>query len=74
MENVPAGLAQRFAEVKELNRQTSRAGALKEVFRSFWWCDKVKAAERYFKKWYGWAIRSDLRQKFCYPERVGWFV
>jgi transposase len=60
MENVPTGLAQRFAEVKELNMQTSRAWAIKEVFRSFWLCDKVKAAERYFGKWYSWAIRSRL--------------
>jgi transposase len=60
LENVPAKQAQRFEEVKELNLQTSRAWALKEVFRSFWLCDKVKAAERYFGKWYSWAIRSRL--------------
>ena len=60
MENVPAPHAQRFAEVKELNLQTSRAWAIKEVFRSFWLCAGTKAAERYFKKWYGWAIRSRL--------------
>ena len=39
MENVPAKHAQRFDEVKELNLQTSRAWAIKEVFRSFWLCD-----------------------------------
>ena len=60
MENVPARHAQRFAAVKELNLQTSRAWALKEVFRSFWLCNTVKAAERYFGEWYGWAIRSRL--------------
>ena len=60
IENMPARLAQRFAEVKELNMQTSRAWAIKEVFRSFWLCDKVKEAERYFGKWYSWAIRSRL--------------
>ena len=60
LENVPARHAQRFEEVKELNLQTSRAWALKEVFRGFWWCDKVKTAERYFQKWYSWAIRSRL--------------
>jgi len=60
MENVPAHHAQRFAEVKELNLKTSRAWAIKEVFRGFWLCDKVKSAERYFEKWYSWAIRSGL--------------
>ena len=57
---MPARQAQRFAEVKALNLKTSRAWALKEVFRGFWWCDKVKSAERYFGKWYGWALRSRL--------------
>lgn len=60
MENVPAKHAQRFEKVKELNLQTSRAWMIKEVFRSFWLCDTVKEAERYFGKWYGWAIRSRL--------------
>ena len=60
IENVPSQYAQRFDEVKELNLQTSRAWAIKEVFRSFWLCDTVKQAERYFGQWYGWAIRSRL--------------
>jgi len=60
MENMPARHVQRFAEVKELNLQTSRAWAIKEVFRNFWRCDQVKEAQRYFKDWYGWAIRSRL--------------
>lgn len=60
MENVPAKHAPRFNEVKELNLQTSRAWAIKEVFRSFWLCDGAKQAERYFDKWYGWAVRSRL--------------
>lgn len=60
MENVPARDALRFEEVKNLNLQTSRAWVIKEVFRSFWLCDNVRAAERYFRKWYGWAIRSRL--------------
>ena len=60
MENVPAKHAQRFDEIKEINMQTSRAWMIKEVFRSFWLCPGVKQAERYFDKWYGWAIRSRL--------------
>ena len=60
LENVPAKHAQRFEAVKALNFQTSRAWALKEVFRSFWLCDTRKQAAGYFAKWYGWAIRSRL--------------
>jgi transposase len=61
MERVPAQHAQRFETVKELNLQTSRAWMIKEVFRGFWLCDQVKEAERYFQKWYRWAIRSRLQ-------------
>ena len=60
IENVPAKHARRFDEIKQLNLETSRAWAIKEVFRSFWLCDTVKQAERYFGHWYGWAIRSRL--------------
>jgi transposase len=60
MENVPPQHAQRFNEVKELNLETSRAWAIKEVFRSFWLCDTAKKADQYFSQWYGWAIRSRL--------------
>jgi transposase len=42
MENVPAKHAQRFDEIKELNLETSRAWAIKEVFRNFWLCDTAK--------------------------------
>jgi len=60
MENVPAQHARRFDEIKEINLETSRAWMIKEVFRGFWLSRGVKAAERYFKEWYGWAIRSRL--------------
>jgi transposase len=60
MENVPAQHARRFDEIKDINLETSRAWMIKEVFRGFWLSPGVKAAERYFKQWYGWAIRSRL--------------
>ena len=60
MENVPAQHARRFDEIKEINLETSRAWMIKEVFRGFWLSPGVKAAERYFGRWYGWAIRSRL--------------
>ena len=59
-ENVPGQQAQRFAELKHLNLQTSRAWALKEVFRTFWSCPTLKVAESYFARWYSWAIRCRL--------------
>jgi len=60
LENVPAKHAQRFEEVWKINLQTSRAWMLKEVFRSFWLCDTLKNAAKYFERWYSQAIRSRL--------------
>jgi transposase len=60
LENVPAKYAQRFDELKELNLETSRAWAIKEVFRNLWLCDTAKKAGTYFDRWYSWAIRSRL--------------
>lgn len=59
-EKVPAKHASRFEQIRDLNLQTARAWGIKEVFRSFWLCDGMKEAEKYFNKWYGWAIRSRL--------------
>lgn len=60
MENVPEHRAAAFDQIKDLNLATSRAWILKEVLRSFWLEKTVKAAERYFQRWYSWAIRSRL--------------
>jgi len=35
-ENLPEAQVARFTELKQLNLQTARAWALKEVFRTFW--------------------------------------
>ena len=60
LENVPSKYAQRFEEVWATNLETSRAWVIKETFRSFWLCDTVQAAAKYFDKWYSRAIRSRL--------------
>jgi transposase len=60
MENVPEPRAAVFDQMKFLNLATSRAWALKEVLRSFWLQPSLKAAARYFERWYSWAIRSRL--------------
>ena len=59
-ENLPESQAERFGDLKHLNLQTSRAWALKEVFRTFWSCPTVKVSERHFARWYSWAIRCRL--------------
>jgi transposase len=46
--------------------------------RAFWLCDEVEEVERYFGKWYGWAIRSKLETikkvaRMC-KARVGNFL
>ena len=61
MENVPAMAAERFDQIKEINLQTSRAWAIKEVLRSFWLCADAVEARRQFDLWYGWAMRSQLK-------------
>ena len=61
VENVPAPVAKQFEQLKTINLQTSRAWAIKEVFRGFWLCADKKHAQRHFDQWYGWAIRSRLK-------------
>jgi len=61
LENLPAHQAPRFDQIKDLNLQTARAWGIKEVFRSFWLCDSIQTAGKYFDQWYGWAIRSRLK-------------
>jgi transposase len=60
IENVPEHRAAAFDQIKFLNLATSRAWVLKEVLRSFWLQPTLKAAARYFERWYSWAIRSRL--------------
>lgn len=40
--------------------KTSRAWAIKENFRDFWDYHSAAWAEKFFKRWHGWAIRSRL--------------
>lgn len=41
--------------------KTGRAWAIKEMFRDFWTYNSSTWAEKFFKKWYAWAIRSRLK-------------
>jgi transposase len=60
LENIPPQRQAQFDQIKLLNLRTSRAWALKEVFRSFWLCESRRKGESYFARWYSWAIRSRL--------------
>lgn len=42
--------------------RTARAWAIKEHFRWFWEYNRAGWAERFFHQWYGWAIRSRLKE------------
>jgi transposase len=60
MENILTGRMASFEAVKNLNLEMARAWGIKEVLRSFWLCDTVGKARKYFTQWYDWAIRSHL--------------
>ena len=51
---------QRLAPLKQAELKTARAWAIREHFRWFWEYRHAGWARRFFKGWYGWAIRSRL--------------
>jgi transposase len=59
-EHLPASRAADFERLKGMKLQTSRAWAIKELFREFWDCGTVREASGFFGRWYDWAIRSRL--------------
>ena len=59
-ENLPTTRAAEFERLKAQKLQTSRAWAIKELFRDFWDCKSVAEGRRFFGRWYAWAIRSQL--------------
>ena len=50
-----------FDALKEQELKTSRAWAIKEQFRWFWEYSYAENARKFFKQWYGWATRSQLK-------------
>ena len=56
-EHPPASRAADFERLKGMKRQTSRAWAIKELFREFWERETVREAGGFFGRWYDWAIR-----------------
>lgn len=50
-----------FEALKDQELKTSRAWAIKEQFRWFWEYKYAGNARKFFKRWYGWAARSQLK-------------
>jgi len=59
-ENVKEKFVERFNELKKSDLKVARAWAIKEMFRDFWNYTYAGCAERHYKQWYSWAIRSRL--------------
>jgi transposase len=51
---------QRLNELQRVTLKTARAWGIKEMFRDFWEYRSVAWAEKFFHRWYAWAIRSRL--------------
>lgn len=49
-----------FAALRDSTLQTARAWAMKESLRHLWDDTYVGAARTFFRRWYGWAMRSRL--------------
>ena len=58
--NLPEKHRERFDQIKNLNLKTSRAWAIKECLRGLWTYHYRGAAQRFWARWNGWAIRSRL--------------
>lgn len=59
-EDMRRSAAAGFRELHKINLKTSRAWQFKETFSGFWDYVYVGAAERFFKGWYGKAMRSKI--------------
>ena len=59
-ENRPEYHAETFASRQALNLKVGRAWAIKEALRTLWTYRQTAAVTRFFRRWYGWAVRSRL--------------
>jgi transposase len=60
-EKVPEKYEERFARLKRLHLQTSRAWAIKECLRDLWNYQDKDEARQHWRAWHAWAIRSRLK-------------
>lgn len=59
-EHLPAARRTEFRLLRQEHQRVARAWALKEALRHLWDYRQVAAAQRFFRRWYGWARRSRL--------------
>jgi transposase len=59
-ERRPGRHADTFATLQALNLKVGRAWAIKEALRTLWTFRQRAAVQRFFSRWYGWAVRSQL--------------
>lgn len=59
-ENLNDKVIDSFRTLRHSDLKVSRAWAIKESFRGFWDYKSGAWAEKYFRRWYAWAIRSRL--------------
>jgi transposase len=50
-----------FSELKDQQLKVARAWAMKELFSKFWDYQEEGWARRFFKGWFGWVSRSQLK-------------
>ncbi len=60
-ENMPEKHLERFDALKRQSLKTSRAWAIKECLKGLWSYVYRGAAERFWRQWHGWAVRSRLQ-------------
>lgn len=60
-ENLSEARAATFENLKAANLKTSRAWALREMFRAFYEQPTEAAGREFFKNWYAWASRCRLK-------------
>jgi transposase len=64
-ENLPERYHEPLAFLRRRMRCTARAWEIKELLREFFRCASYGEACEFFKRWYGWAIRSRLHPVKC---------
>lgn len=60
-ENLSPEQAEEFSALKGLHLKVARAWAAKELFSKFWEYQQEGWARRFFKDWFGWVSRSQLK-------------
>lgn len=53
--------ADEFESLKEAQLKTSRAWAIRELFRGFWDQPGPYTGRKFFERWYSWAVRCRLK-------------